>query len=416
MKKNNIGKELRLIRKYNKLSLRDLSEMTNVSYSRLGKYERGEEVPTDNIIRIIENTLKIDFNELSEIARKIDIFYDEFYDSLFYNNQDFEYCLHKINNYKKEYNINSDELNFKNAKILLMEYIINILNNELANAQYLEDLLLSYFKNEPDCNAVLHDYIGLKFRIKKEFHNAIMWQEKALELTTNEKIIAMVHYHLSGSYMGCRKLLQSAASLEQAKNLFANNAAYCRVNYCLNEIALLLKSTGQYNLAIEVFKRKLRGNEQLGFNDNVMARDYRNMCWIMILGKKYEEALDYLAVALMKEPKHPLSILYNIWCLYKLNAYDKAELVINDNLQLNEDHEYSANFKLFTSLVKCESKKPSSTCLNLAINIVNSLYNSEEYELCIFYIDIVLEILMRRDEIIETIKFLNMKINLLENA
>lgn len=51
--KNNIGIEMRLIRKYNQLSLRDLEKLTNISFMRLGKFERGEEKPTDKTISII---------------------------------------------------------------------------------------------------------------------------------------------------------------------------------------------------------------------------------------------------------------------------------------------------------------------------------------------------------------------------
>lgn len=414
MDKNAIGKELRLIRKYNKLSLRELSSLTGISFMRLGKYERGEEIPTPNMINIIEQALNFNFEELDKSSKESNKLFHDFLESLFYHTQNLEYFKKKISLLKDKFDSDKDGINFKNAKILLMEYITNVLEFQFDIAEQLENDLQNYFKNDLECNAVLHDYIGLKYRIKKDFHHAIMWQEKALKLTSNDKIAAMIHYHLSGSYFGVRKLLQAAESLEKASTLFARHASYRRANYCLTEFALVLKAAGQYDLAIEKYKESIIGNEQL-IIDDYMAVDYRNMCWIMILAKRYEEALEYLEEASMKEPKHPFAILYGIWCNYKLERYNEAKQIINENQQLEVNKEFCDFYNLFVQLLKCGKRKPTQACLNSAIKIVKALEHKEEYERCIFYLDIVLDLLERRGDELEKIKYLEMKIKLLEN-
>ena len=389
MRKENIGKEIRLIRKFNHLTLRDLSKMTGISYMRLGKYERGEEIPTENAVNIIEKSLNINFNDLGKVFEEINELFADFSDSLFYHTQNLDYFELKISKYKQVNGVIGSELDFNNAKILLMEYILKIINNDLDNAEKLEECLLEYFKNDSECNAMLYD--GLKFRIKKEYKKAIVWQEKALNLTSDEKIIAMIYYHLTSSYTSVRKLLQSAASLEKANVLFSKHASYRRASFCLSEFALVLKATRQYDEAIEMFKKSLCGSEQLGFGNDIIAMDYRNMCWTMMLAKRYKEALEYLDEAKMKEPKHPLAVLYGIWCNLKLNNYNSAQEIIGEG-------------------------KPTKACLNLAMKVVDQLYDSDQYERCIFYIDIVLDLLDRNNDEISAIKYLKMKVNLLQNS
>lgn len=416
MRKENIGKEIRLIRKFNHLTLRDLSKMTGISYMRLGKYERGEEIPTENAVNIIEKSLNINFNDLGKVFEEINELFADFSDSLFYHTQNLDYFELKISKYKQVNGVIGSELDFNNAKILLMEYILKIINNDLDNAEKLEECLLEYFKNDSECNAMLYDYIGLKFRIKKEYKKAIVWQEKALNLTLDEKIIAMIYYHLTSSYTSVRKLLQSAASLEKANVLFSKHASYRRASFCLSEFALVLKATRQYDEAIEMFKKSLCGSEQLGFGNDIIAMDYRNMCWTMMLAKRYKEALEYLDEAKMKEPKHPLAVLYGIWCNLKLNNYNSAQEIINQNQQLKENSKYGIYFRLFVMLLKIGEGKPTKACLNLAMKVVDQLYDSDQYERCIFYIDIVLDLLDRNNDEISAIKYLKMKVNLLQNS
>lgn len=54
-------------------------------------------------------------------------------------------------------------------------------------------------------------------------------------------------------------------------------------------------------------------------------------------------------------------------------------------------------------------EKPTKACLNLAMKVVDQLYDSDQYERCIFYIDIVLDLLDRNNDEISAIKYLKME-------
>lgn len=60
-----IGSFIKEYRKNNEnLTLRGLSDLTGISFSHLGKIERGEHTPTKETLNIIANALGIDKNKL----------------------------------------------------------------------------------------------------------------------------------------------------------------------------------------------------------------------------------------------------------------------------------------------------------------------------------------------------------------
>lgn len=414
MDKKNIGKELRLLRKNNHLSLRDLSEIVDISFRRLSKYERGEEIPSDKSISKIEKGLNINFKQLLEVSELGDLLLSEFFEAIFYDIDGLEYLKSKIIKYKQRMKYTSNEINYINAKIYLIEYIYLIINQELEKADEIEEMLLEYFKNDELCNALLHNYIGLKYRFKQEYTKAIEYHEKALKINSNEKIKALIYYHSSVSYMACAQLTQAALYLNKAKFLFSKYASYHRENYCLAEYALVLNSLGRYDEAIEIYHRYILGIEQFA-KEHILGLDYRNMCWIMICAKRYEEALAYLDDAVILEPKHHFTILYGIWCNYKMKRYNIAIKIINDNKQLGETDEYKDYYNLFSMLVEIQNKKASRQCLNLAMKIAKNLFEYSEYDRTIFYIDIVVELLERNNDNEKKNEFLEMKLKLLSN-
>lgn len=64
---------MRSIRNYRSLTLRELGEKTGIPYSRLGKFECGKEMPTDETILKIGKILNVDFNKYFNIYKKLDI-------------------------------------------------------------------------------------------------------------------------------------------------------------------------------------------------------------------------------------------------------------------------------------------------------------------------------------------------------
>lgn len=125
-----IGKYLRLIREEKGLSLRKLGEMIDVSHNRLGKFERGEEKPSIEMIEKIESVLGILIDNCKEIENEINSLLDEFLEAQFHNQKVLDEFEERINSKRKTY---ENHLAFE--KIILLEYMICVLKKDFASAE-----------------------------------------------------------------------------------------------------------------------------------------------------------------------------------------------------------------------------------------------------------------------------------------
>lgn len=405
--KQNIVKDLRIIRKYRNLTLRELGEKTGIKYSRLGKFECGKEIPTDENIQKIGRALDVNVKEHYEISSQIDDLFIKFLDSLFYYDNNYEYYKSKISAGKKV-NI----INYELGKAQLIEYIIYVLERNFEQAKLIENDLLEYFIGDFACESILYQYKGLMHRMEKRYNDAILCFERAESESKNEKNEAMLCLHSSIAYKKTGNIAKAMQNIKSALNIFSEYGAVNRSTFCLVEYALLLKANYQYNLAISYFHRALRAMKVINCSKDLFARVYRNMCWTMILVENYQVALEYLEEAKSYDLKHSFTALYGIWCHYKLKNYKEAEKIIINNIYLIRDTEYANIYKLFDMLVKCRESIPSDSLINHAANIVNNMQDVESYERVNFYIDIILDLLNRNGNELGKIKYLNMKINL----
>lgn len=405
--KQNIVKDLRIIRKYRNLTLRELGDKTGIKYSRLGKFECGKEIPTDENIQKIGRALDVNVKEYLEISLKIDELFNEFLNSLFYYDNNNELYKSRILAGKK-----ANIINYELGKAQLIEYIILVLEKDFEQAKSIENELLEYFIDDFSCESILYQYKGLMYRMEKRYNDSILCFEKAESESKNEKNEAMLNLHSSIAYKKIGNIAKAMQNIKSALKIFSEYGAVNRSTFCLVEYALLLKANYQYDLAISYFHRALRAMVVINCSDDVFARVYRNMCWTMILINDYKLALEYLEEAEAYDSKHGFTALYGIWCHYKLKNYEEAEKIIINNSHLIKDAGYANIYKLFDMLVKCRESIPTDSLINHAVNIVNNMQDVESYERVNFYIDIILDLLNRNGNELGKIKYLNMKINL----
>lgn len=384
-----------------------MGDKTGIKYSRLGKFECGKEIPTDENIQKIGRALDVNVKEYLEISLKIDELFNEFLNSLFYYDNNNELYKSRILAGKK-----ANIINYELGKAQLIEYIILVLEKDFEQAKSIENELLEYFIDDFSCESILYQYKGLMYRMEKRYNDSILCFEKAESESKNEKNEAMLNLHSSIAYKKIGNIAKAMQNIKSALKIFSEYGAVNRSTFCLVEYALLLKANYQYDLAISYFHRALRAMVVINCSDDVFARVYRNMCWTMILINDYKLALEYLEEAEAYDSKHGFTALYGIWCHYKLKNYEEAEKIIINNFHLIKDAGYANIYKLFDMLVKCRESIPSDSLINHAANIVNNMQDVESYERVNFYIDIILDLLNRNGNELGKIKYLNMKINL----
>lgn len=402
-----IGKEIRFIRRFNGLTLRELGNASGIKYSRLSKFECGIEIPIDENLKKLGEALNIDFIEFFQVSNAIDKLCDEFFKSLFYHDQNHEVFKAKISMGKSIH-----EINYSYGKVQLIEYIMLVLEGEFKKARRMENELFEYFKNEPEYEAILFQYKGLSYRFEKRYIEAITWFEKAESQMLNRKNRAMLMIHSSIAYSKSMNIPKAMQYVGSAHKIFSEYGSFRRVFYCFVEYGLLLKSNKQYNQAIDCFNIALESTKIVNCSEDVVAKVHRNMCWTMILAGNYKTALEYLDEAKSYDSKHGFTVLYEIWCHYKLKNYNEAEKIINKNIHLKKDVNFARFYELFNLLVVLRENEPSNEMIKVAIKVINDIKDNEEYERVNFYIDIVLDLLNRSGNEFEKIKYLEMKINL----
>lgn len=399
-----IGKNLRMIRKDQGLSLKELGEASEIKDDLLRKYESGFVLPSyENLIKLAK-VLKKDHFEAFQIFESSDELFNDFLDALFYQYPNYEVFKAIISMGKN--NHESD------GKVQLIEYILLLLDGELEKARRMEDELFEYFKNENEYEAILFQYKGLSYQLEKRYSEAIVWFEKAESQMVNRKNKAMLMIYSSIAYSKLNDIIVAMQCVESARKIFTIYGSLRRVSDCFVEYGLLLKSSKQYSQAIDCFKIALKSMEIMNYSENQKAKVYRDMCSTMISAEDYNAGLEYLDQAKLIEPKHPLTVLYGIWCNYKLKNYDEAENIIINNTQLMNDVDYANIYELFDLLVKCEDNKPSNEMINLTSKIINDLMNNKENELARFFIDLVLDMLDQCGYELEKLKYLEMWLKL----
>lgn len=393
-----------MIRKDRGLSLRELGEASGINERRLSKYESGIVLPSNEDLKKLEEVFKIDIWDYFQISESIDKLCDEFLDALFY--QDPNYEVFKVMISMGKNNHESD------GKVQLIEYILLVLEGEIEKARRMEEELFEYFKNNNEYEAILFQYKGLSYRFEKRYSEAIIWFEKAESQMVNIKNKAMLMIHSSIAYSKSKKFIQAMQCVRSARKIFFEYGSLLRALDCFVEYGLLLKSIRHYQEAIECFNIVLRTMKMIDPKEDQKANIYRHMCWTMISAADYNAGLEYFGQANLIEPKYPLTLLYGIWCNYKLKNYDEAENIIKNNTQLMNDVDYANIYELFDLLVECKDNKPSNEMINLTNKIINDLINIEENELACFFIDLILDMLDQCGYELEKLKYLKLWLKL----
>lgn len=405
----NIGKVVRIARKYRGLTLSDLDEKMGIQYSRFDKFEYDyvKEISTKEIVKLLEKVLDFELEQFYVVSDKIDCLFSEFLDSLFYDKQNFDTFKEKINEGRK-----IAPINYSYGKAKLIEYIILVLEGEIEKARLMENGLFEDFENEHEVEAILFQYKGLSYSFEKHYKESLIWFEKAELQMHDKKNKAMLMIQSGFAYRKIGDGVMGMNCVDMARKIFTAYGSFRQSTYCFIQSGLLLKANDEYDKAIACFNIALRIMRVISSSSDDIAKVYRNMCWTMIDAQDYEAALKYLKEAKSYVPKHNRTVLYEIWCHYKLKEYNEAKKIIMNNKHLVKNVEYADIYKLLDLLVKCEEGVPSNKIIKLATKIGDSMKDNEDYERVNSYLDIVLELLSQSGDEIKKIKYLKMMINL----
>lgn len=401
---NELGNKIKLWRNYRHLTLEQLNALTGIHYARLSKFERGVEIPNQQMLERIEIALDVRFDDLKIVDEEIEALIFDFIDTLFYMRMNFDYFIDIINEKREVYMINQNYY-----KINLIEYIISVLKSEIEVSNKLEKTLNSTVEPNTLYQQLYLEYKAVKMHSLRHFNEAFVYAEKALSISNYNKNTAMINFHYSLLHHDCGQYEDARKYLMQAKQMFFEGCSYKRAINCDIQMANIYTRIGCYKKAIELQIACLEVFHYMEVNDSMRALTLRNTAWVHILMTEYEKSLKILDEAEILETKNGNLILYKIWCYYSLGRYDDARKIIDDNQYLHDVSIYKDRFKLFEYLVINGNQKPSKKLINKAKEVYENLAEKEVYENMYFYLDILIDLLDRADDKDELIHYLKIK-------
>lgn len=405
-----IGKYLRLIREERGYSLRKLGAMINVSHNRLGKFERGEEKPTHEMIKKIENGLGISIEIYQETEYEINLLIEEFLEAQFHNQK-------VLNNY--EIHIIQNKHRYENSlvfgKIVLLEYIISVLKGDFDTAEKKSKMLDNGLNDVFSRQAYLQ-YKGLFYFLIKDYNKAICFLIAARDLFYNEKRLAMINIHLSMVYKHENHLISAISCLLYAKSVFSRFSSYNRAILTDIELAGAYGSINLTDEAVSIYKSVLKAMDYLDAGEINYRKAVRNLSWVYLRAGRYVEGLENLKSEFTYSSISPLTVLYSIWCNYKIKNYKEAEKLISANRKLMVESSLCDEFELVSSLVYLRDGVANKQILEQAIRLFEKMRVSVDSGTVLFYLDIVIDILRARGNETELIKYMDIKISLMSGS
>ena len=398
--RNTIGYQIKNCRKYKGYSLQAVSEATGISFVRLSKFERGTEKPTAQNINKIENVLMVDFSNTDIIDNEINALMAEFKESIFYlrNNN---YYLDLIESNRERYVISSNYY-----KILLIEYIVNVLAN-YDDVIKLENEIEATINHSMIDFQLFIEYRAVRKHSMKQYDSAMKLLKEALIIANDEKNMGMIYYHYGIIAHSCEQYFEAYDYLVKAKYIFDKYYSYLRSGKCDLQIGNIYIRLGRYDLALNKLNEWLKALKDTKEERNLKAIIFRNMAWVNILMRDHEAALKLIKEAEKLSPKNGNAILYKIWCLYKLEDYKSAYKVILNNKQLEKDKIYRDRFILFSYLVKDRNEHPRKRTLDQAKKVYEQFLIEKKAGVLDF--TILIEILEKSNETKELIYYLKIK-------
>lgn len=388
------------------MTLKDLGNAIGVHFTHLGKIERELELPNDEIIMKIEHVLNVKFEENIELDQKIENLFFKFLDSLFFRREDFNYFKDEIAKNQFEYKLNPNYF-----KILIIEYVIFVLTENYESCHPYERMIEQSIEKSTLYEQIYYEYKSIFFYQKQNIESAFECLHNGCLFINHPKIYAMVTYHSSILYKELTQFEEANSCIDRAKSIFVKYGAYKQATYCDMQIASIYRRMGRVDLAIVTRNTCINALEFVRVEDQGKLQIIKNQCWATILLEDFHKCL-----ALINQWEGCLSksedlVLCTIWSHYKLHQFIKARTVIYENLHLKENDDYKFRFLLLRNLVDLENRRPTKELVKSAIQVYDLFCMKKSYELMEFYLDIVIDLLIHREDKESLIYYLKIKAN-----
>lgn len=394
------------LRAYKGISLRKLSELTGIHYQQINRFEEGKTKLSEEQIKIIQEILGFSaLKDTESYQRSLKIFH-EFYRDAAYDNIDFD-------KYEKLIHDKPTDINEK-IVFLVMKYAICMIKGDIKGSLEIEPLLSKYIIENEYVGAVYMDYKAFRIYLDKQQSKAVEIYKQILATKCDEVIEGMVNYHLGFAYRELNQFKNAITVFLKAKEIFMKTGNTYRIFACDLMIGNVELRSRDYIGAENHYNNCIAYGKSINIKYTEIAKVYRNLTWLMIKKKDYAMAEFYLEKAKILEDNHWLLQLYCIWINYKKEKYNTAVKVIQKCKTVYNNSEMLMILNLFDNLCYLGDRKPSLNLVKQAIKVYEFYKKTNDVDLTLFYLELVLDLLKRRNDLENLVYYQNEKIILLE--
>lgn len=408
----NIGRQIKRFRKIHSLTLGDLSKMIEIPLSQMSKIERGiegknEAIIQQKIIPKIEELLNVNFKEAMKCGEEIESVFQDFLNMIYRDEMKYKRYLQLIEMKRDHYLKSADYY-----KIILIDYIIKVLQNNLEDIDLYELEIESSLEHNSLYELVYMDYKAAKYYLLNKYDEALLLSKKIPIVESYLKVHAMICYHRGLYYHYCNMYVEETECFSIAEKIFLDDFNYKRAVSCKLQIGNVHLRNRRYDLVLPIYDSCLSIKEDAIVDKETRGILLRNKAWVLILVNEYEKALDALSEANNIQQNHPNVILYKFWCYYCLNDYTSANNILKIGYFLQNDKTYCERYKLFRILLK--SPKNDDKVIKQAKIVVNKIQTKKLYAILPFYLDILIKALKNTGRKDELISYLELRIKISE--
>lgn len=367
------SKIIRFFREEQKLTLRQLSDLTFFGFQTLSKYET-ELIPlSDENFEVVAKALGIDYSLILYINHVLKQDLDHLYECIVYDYENEMEVL--INRIKKSY-IYVKHSDLYHYYLVLMFAIDIIFGKE---PEHIHEIL--NIKDQIDSNIlqIFYDYYAIYVSRLGHLSDSIDILDRAINLGKRPLISAMLHYHagLLNSIHG--NLKTSLSHNLEAEHLFIQEHNHIRLISVQTNIATIYARQKSLDKALEIYNRLLKEAIRSKNEDIEIVTRY-NIAWCYKLMKRYEDS--NLIIENIEQVSSLTTNGYYIKaCNYfDLNETEKAQVIIDHNLNQELDPLFKLKFQILDFENKNQQNDDYCNCLKDFLSQTQASYDYENTE------------------------------------
>lgn len=400
------SKIIRIYREKQKLTLRQLSDITFFGFQTLSKYEI-ELIPlSDENFEVIARAVNIDYSLVYYVNETLKNDLNHLYECIVYDYSDEIEGIVKRIKKSNEYIPYSDLHHY----YLVLMFSLDIINGK-EESPFLNEIL--HMKDHFDSNMIqiFYDYYAIHTSRQGKLTDAIEIINRALSLGKRSLISAMLNYHagLLNSIQGNLK-----TSLEhnlEAEHLFIQEHNHIRLISVQTNIATIYARQKNLDQALEIYYRLLKEAVRSKNSDIEIVTRY-NIAWCLKIMNRYVDSNQVIDEI---EKFAPLTIngsYIKASNLIDLNKKSLAQIIIDKCLNQNLDPLFKLKFELLNYENNNNLNDDYCTILKEFLNQTKVAYDYENTE---FVLDKLIDYYESKFSYKIANHYLKEKIQLIEN-